>query len=423
MMRRWVAYGVTMALGAVVGCGDPNVEPPLPEPDATSNNTTSNTSGGGSALEWKDPERFVHELVCAELFACQEYQFFDGAFPIFKRYSDEASCLQDTSIVNGYVEREAIVNDGIASGRVVVDASAFEACQTDLAAARDAAQCSGLRFEVPDSCDESKIFTGAVSKGQPCLHPRECVQGVECYQENNSRTCYATCEDYTPCGNINCGPDEYCQVIGNRSECRAYKSNMQTCSSSQECGRPGEGLCDFFASPEESLGKCVAVTNLQAQPEEPELMFAGLAEPCGGDTRCERPYLCVEGACASSPFSTATAGEECDRFFADGTIGCELGSVCRIIFTLDEEENPVPSSSCDAPAVSGEPCLFVDECATGLRCVGASPSAPRQGVCTSLAGIAEECVEHYDCESGRCAPFGEVRRCASRTSCDVPAAM
>jgi hypothetical protein len=128
-------------------------------------------------------------------------------------------------------------------------------------------------------------------------------------------------------------------------------------------------------------GKCLSV------PGE-----GGACELAANRPLCTTGLVCLNNTCVSQlGVSTLGAGAECFGFLgplcAEG-LGCEFSKIfasgnCRGLYD--------PGGQCCAS--------FPEQCPSGSRCGGASCEEGVSGVCTTLPGVGEPCVDNV------CKPF------------------
>ncbi|HEV8324469.1 MAG TPA: hypothetical protein VG389_22825 [Myxococcota bacterium] len=209
-----------------------------------------------------------------------------------------------------------------------------------------------------------------------------------------------------PCEGLGCAAGLYCHIeFGTCSECRAYATLGQDCTSAQ-CD--DTTTCDFMTNTCVALGaigapctfdsdclsdNCDGATNLCAGPQP-----AGAA--------CDQDSDCMSGRCGSASTCITPAplggpcggGQDCAGFR-----GCSSGGVC-----VDR----LPP---------GSPCMTDDECYADAYCTGGTcttyVACMPQPVGASCGVIFQPCVAGAYCASG---PTGDV--CTPETPDGQPCA-
>ncbi len=283
-------------------------------------------------------------------------------------------------------------------------------------AAGQASVCTDVSFDAPSECQDGLLYEGLAQAGEVCLHPRECAGDLRCYVENNG-DCYSTCQELASCAGSTCGEGQYCQAIGDTEECRPYKQLMQTCTASSECGLPGEGVCDFFATMEPETGRCASVSGASGPEPAPP---AGAGSPCEVSPQCAWPLLCSDGICQEVAPTFGAEGEACDPQLGKPEL-CTRGLVCGVSLSVDQEAMMlIVDGACRPASPAGGPCYLLTECEPGHLCAGSNPQMLQPGQCVAARQNGESCELDIECDSGYCKALGAQGQCSSRSACVLP---
>ncbi len=234
-------------------------------------------------------------------------------------YVDEATCL---------TKERALC----AAGLTVADTGATEAGLLACADARDAYQCTGSPFKIPDAC----IFQGSRADGATCGTSDQCVSKTCNYGTGTCGTCAAPKGAGESCaGGATCAPGLQCVNSGTGLACAKPQAVGQSCDATHACGsdplayciggtcqKPGgEGAtCDTTGK----LPPCdpYALLSCNAQGKCAAPTFVGSGQTCdpAHGVYCQGETACVSGTCVAR----VKTGEACDstaRF-------CEIGTSC-----------------------------------------------------------------------------------------------
>jgi len=220
-----------------------------------------------------------------------------------------------------------------------MDSSAYDDCAKDL------------------FCDTESGFCAAlVGEGESCQEVR-CIDGFDCVETAEFEfRCVAEPmeEEQSPCDALHCGPQAFCDQVGDDVVCTLYAKEGESC---------------FERSCDERL-TCINET-CRGPAEEGEICFAGRV--CAEDYRCD-PTLDVCVPLDALP----DEGEVC----ASGQ--CIEGTQC--LSTADD-----PEGTCIALYANDEMCSGHSQCA--------SDYCPN-GFCWTVPGLDDDCGSDGRCARG-----------------------
>lgn len=174
----------------------------------------------------------------------------------------------------------------------------------------------------------------------------------------------------------------------------------------QDC--PTDEKCTPWANDGGSTWNAVRCTPIVEEP-------AGLGEPCtmedspvSGIDTCELGMMCwdvdpgtLEGTCialcgGSPEEPECREGTEC-QLSADGPLALCLATCNPLVDDCDEGQQCVPVNAefrcvaqAEAPLGYGEPCMFINDCGSGLTCLDGAVSECGDGACcTAFCNLSD----------------------------------
>ncbi len=341
--------------------------------DAASVDPGADAALDGGVIESTAIANYCKETASA-YFSWLQHCYGAQGYPDSKR-SEQVARLEMSCL---YAER------AVADERLRYDGMQATRCLATI----DTSSCVG-EFLDDEAC--RGLFAGLVPPGGDCypMEGRIFMVGSETCSAGFCEvagTCPGSCVPFAAreesCEGTRCGPEDYCDPAERR--CRARKQSGERCGDDA-----GDCLSDLICR-DGTERICVAVARNEG-------------DPCGAETVCGGPSVCVEGRCRSR----SELGKPCTL-----PTHCPVGAVCardpeageRVCLTPRGEGGSCTEggAQCQAPLI----CAMVSEEGIGVCSVDPSPGldAPcDDGICAAGYWCKHEAVG----DQGVCKAMGE----------------